>query len=307
MPIKNKPKPNQNMTPNAFFTPAFFTPANGSGRGPSNARGNFNTGGANKPKAEEPRPKSTPLTALRNENEGKKAFIRRIQDQGGGEAFQQDPSLSAEQVLETQKQREQAAQSLGETVAPTERIQSQANAGETVLEEGQVLGSILSGFTAGAAVGAAAGGVGALPGAVIGGLVFSAREILQQIKDDQKQVTINAYESFGRTTKSYNDILNMAEAGVDPATIAIYYNQNLANAREAERVLSYLVQGEIGKDKYKKAEDELATARAWLDAEETRRLQIIQAINNPTGTQHVYYPITPTTEVPSDRIGIGGF
>lgn len=299
MPVKKKPQPNQFITPNAFFTPANFTPASGAGRGPNNQRiSNQSRSGS----GGEERPRSFPLEAQRREGEGRKAFVRRIGDQ----VPQEETTLTAEQVLATQKQREEATGDLGETVAPTEILDENARAGSTLLEEGQVLGSIVAGAGAGAGIGAFAGGVGALPGAVIGGLLGGAREILKQIKDEQKQVTINAYESFGRTTKSYNDILNMAEAGVDPATIAFYYNQNLANAREAERVLSYTAENKTGKA-YTKATDELRTVRAWLQAEEARRFEIAQAINNPTGTAHVYYPITPSDEVSEDRVGIAGF
>lgn len=175
-----------------------------------------------------------------------------------------------EQAMASQK----AVQQLGTQVEPSVQL-DQGDVGTTAALSAI---SLLSGAGAGARLGTALGPVGIAGGAVVGGLTA----FLGKLSIDKRQATKEAYQVFTTSSsKNYNQLLNAANNRLDsPANIVYLYNLNLANMREAERSLTKMTQGKVGKQ-LSGAQDELNKVRSWLANEPLYRAQLIAAMQNP--------------------------
>lgn len=201
------------------------------------------------------------------------------QEEAAGKQLQ----FSKADVQEAGKQAQQFLEQQGPTktipeVQRTKKIVSKLGQVEEIPKlpsEGVLTTAALSipKIATGAAAGAAFGGpLGAVAGggfALLGQIVLDQR---QSVKESRKFLTT------GRTRD--NEILNMANSGVDPSIIVEMYNLNLANLYAARRNLKEKTKTAIGRQ-LSGAMDELIEVEAYLDLEEFRRQQLINAIANP--------------------------
>lgn len=237
--------------------------------------------------------KSTPLTALQREGEGRKAFQRRIQDAGGGEAFREPEQLTAEQVLQTQQDIANTQQSLGETVEPSADLPNFSASAQP--QVGQIIGAAgaIAGIGAGAALTATgAGAVAGIPTIIASaGTLFGI--VSSSIKKDRKKVRADSYKVFLNVKNQNKNLLNMANTGQIPKEDLIeQYKQNLANLREAERRLTILSQGKSG-DALENAQSNLFDVRQYLADELRRQQEFSFALELPDVTKVT--PFVPET------------